>query len=108
MTGKQRKYLRGLAHSLRPAVQIGTRGLTASLLRQVDQALADHELIKVKVSGDSPLDRDEVASELCKRLGCDVAGGIGHVVILYRADADDPRIHLPADAAPTPESAGGE
>lgn len=106
MTGKQRKYLRGLAHALRPAVQIGTRGLTETVLRQVDQALADHELIKVKLGGDSPIDRDEAAGVLCTRLGCDLAGSIGHVVILYRADAENPRIRLPVDATATGSAEG--
>jgi len=108
MTGKQRKYLRGLAHSLRPTVQIGARGLTEAVFRQVDQALADHELIKVKVSGDSPVGHDEAAGELSTRLGCDVAGSIGHVVILYRADTENPRIQLPADSASSPEPTGRE
>ena len=108
MTGKQRKYLRGLAHALRPAVQIGARGLTDSVLRQVDQALADHELIKVKVGGESPIGQDEAASEMSARLGCDVAGSIGHVVILYRADAENPRIRLPAATAAESDPVGGE
>lgn len=99
MTGKQKKYLRGLAHSLRPVVQIGARGLTDSVLRQVDQSLRDHELIKVKVGADSAAGRAETAAEFCARLGCEVAGSIGHVVILYRPDAEQPRIHLPADTS---------
>ena len=103
MNGKQRKYLRGLAHSLRPAVQIGTRGLTESVFRQVDQALRDHELIKIKVSGDSPIDHEAAASELHDRLGCEIAGSVGHVVILYRPDAERPRIQLPAEKSPPAE-----
>lgn len=98
LTSKQRKYLRGLAHELKPLVQVGQRGLTEPVIRQVETALDDHELIKVRIGGESPVGRDEVASELCDRLGCDLAGAIGHVLILFRARPEDPLIQLPMAA----------
>lgn len=51
MTGKQKKYLRGLAHDMKPLVQIGQRGLTDAVAGQVDAALTDHERIR---SGSRP------------------------------------------------------
>jgi RNA-binding protein len=107
MNGKQRKYLRGLAHALRPAVQIGSRGLGGSVVPHIDQVLRDHELIKVKVADDCPIDRKDIGRELHQQLGCEVAGTIGRVVILYRADPDKPRIQLPADSTPaSPDKIG--
>jgi RNA-binding protein len=95
ITSKDRKYLRGLAHALSPVVIVGQRGLTDSVVRQVDQALTDHELIKVRIGGESPTDRDEAATALGERTGCGVAGIIGRVLILYRAHPEHPRIALP-------------
>ncbi len=99
MNGKQKKYLRGLAHDMKPLVQIGQRGLTDSVASQVDAALTDHELIKVRVAAEAPIDRAAAAAELSERLRCDVAGSIGRVLILFRANPDEPRIQLPPMSA---------
>ena len=47
-TGSDRKYLRQLAHPLKPLVQIGSSGVTDALIAAVDTALRDHELIKIR------------------------------------------------------------
>jgi len=99
MTSKDRKYLRGLAHNLNPVVIVGQRGVSDSVVRQVDQALTDHELIKVRLGGECPDGRDEAAAALGERTGCDVAGIIGRVLILYRRHPEHPRIALPAAAS---------
>ena len=96
MTGKDKRHLRALAHRLSPVVQIGQRGLTDAVVRQIDGALTDHELIKVRIGGESPADRDEVATQLAERTGCAVAGAVGRVLILYRAHPETPRIVLPS------------
>ena len=54
MNGKDRRYLRGLAHGLSPVVIVGQRGLSDAVVRQVDGALTDHELIKVRLGGECP------------------------------------------------------
>lgn len=102
MTGKDRRYLRALAHRLSPVVIIGQRGLSDAVVRQVDGALADHELIKVRLGAESPTDRDEAATVLSARTGCAIAGAIGRVLILYRAHPDKPRIRLPTEAEAAP------
>lgn len=95
MTGKQRKHLRSLAHSLDPVVIVGQRGLTDSVIRQVDSALDDHELIKVKIASECPIDREEAAGILVLQTECEVAGIVGRILILYRARKENPRIQLP-------------
>jgi RNA-binding protein len=103
MTGKQRRRLRALAHDLHPIVQIGQRGLTEAVVQQVDAALVDHELIKVKLGRDSA--RDRVEAELTERTGAELAGRIGHVLILYRPHPERPRIQLTDDAERPDEEA---
>jgi RNA-binding protein len=95
MTGKERRYLRGLAHRLSPVVTVGQRGPNDAVVRQVDGALTDHELIKVRVGNECPADRSEVGATLTERTRCELAGTVGRVLILYRPHPERPRIVLP-------------
>lgn len=95
LTGKQRRHLRALAHPLRPIVQVGKGGLDDGLIAAVDQALTDHELVKVKIGEAADLDRHEAADELASRTRSEVAQVLGNIALLYRADPDDPKIELP-------------
>lgn len=87
LTGSQRKWLRGQAHSLKPIVQIGKQGLTDGTIRQVDEALDVHELIKVQAVVPRE-EKQEIASRLASEVEAEVAGHIGHVIILYRENPD--------------------
>jgi RNA-binding protein len=104
LTGKQRRYLRGLAHHLEPVVQIGKEGVTEALRLAVDRTLEDHELIKVRVLEAAPADRDEVAEPLAQAVGAHVIGTLGRIVMLYRARSQQPEIVLPAASAPSSPS----
>jgi RNA-binding protein len=95
LTGKQRRHLRALAHKLRPIVQVGKGGIDDGLVTAIDRALADHELVKVKVGEGAGLDRHGAALELASRTKSELAQVLGNVVLLYRADPDDPEIVLP-------------
>ena len=95
LTGKQRRYLRGLGHKLEPITQLGKGGITDAFVDAVDRALADHELIKVKVGDAANLDRHEAAESLAQRTRSEVAQVLGYTVLLYRADPEDPQIKLP-------------
>ena len=95
LTGKQSRHLRALAHGLRPTVLIGKAGITDPLLSEIDAALLAHELIKVKVASDAPLETKEAGASLAEHSGGQVAQVIGHVVVLYRAHPKQPKIVLP-------------
>jgi RNA-binding protein len=94
LTSQQRQYLKGLAHSLRPVVQVGQSGVSDSLIAAVNQALLDHELIKVRLF--RPENKRAAADELIQKTGAHLAGLIGHTVILYRQHPEKPKIRLPA------------
>jgi RNA-binding protein len=72
-------------------VQIGKAGVTAGVIKQVQQALADHELIKVKVGAECPLDRHAVADRLDGEPGIDIAQVVGRVLLLYKRHPQTPR-----------------
>lgn len=97
LTGKQKRYLRGLAHHLNPVVALGKEGLTEAVERKTHLELEQHELVKVKV-GDGCLEpASEVGVALAERCNAALVQVIGHVVVLYRRRKKDPQIVLPKD-----------
>ncbi|HMG55296.1 MAG TPA: ribosome assembly RNA-binding protein YhbY [Kofleriaceae bacterium] len=95
LTGKQRRHLRGLGHDLKPIVQIGKAGIDDGLVAAVEQALADHELVKIRLAESAALDRHHAAAAIAQRTGSEVAQVLGNTLLLYRADPEQPAIVLP-------------
>ena len=99
LTGKQARHLRGLGHHLSPVAMIGKEGLSESLIASVNEVLTAHELIKVKVQENCPLERKEAAEALARQTKSSVAQIIGKTFLLYRENKDlenDKKIRLPA------------
>ncbi|MBL0219704.1 MAG: ribosome assembly RNA-binding protein YhbY [Myxococcales bacterium] len=95
LTGKQRRHLRALGHELKVVVQVGKNGIDPGLVAAVDQALNDHELVKIKVADNADLDRHEAADSIASQTKSEVAQVLGNTVLLYRADPLEPEITLP-------------
>lgn len=96
LTERQRRHLRGLAHGLKPVIQIGNAGLTDGVTAETVRALHDHELIKVRFSGADRAAREAGLESLAARTDSALVTRIGHVAVFYRPRADLPRIVLPA------------
>ncbi|MFH2045348.1 MAG: ribosome assembly RNA-binding protein YhbY [Pseudomonadota bacterium] len=89
LKGYQKKYLRGLAHKLKPYVFVGQKGLTESLIQSVSDALEIHELIKVKFLDFKEKEmKDEISSEIERMAECELAGIIGHIATFYKQNKD--------------------
>ncbi len=71
ITGKQRSYLKSLANSIDPIVNIGKNGITENLINQADGALTARELVKFKVLNNTELEAQNTASELAEILGAE-------------------------------------
>jgi RNA-binding protein len=95
LTGKQRQYLRGLAHPLSPIVRVGKGGVTESVIAETKKSLASHELIKVRVDVDESADRKAAAERLATETDSCLAGTVGKIAILYRERDEEPEIELP-------------
>jgi RNA-binding protein len=98
LKGFQKKYLRALAHSLKPVVLIGQKGFTDELVKSTDHALDRHELIKIRFNEFKEKEQKaEITEMLSRATKAEVAGAIGHIVILYREqkDPDKKKIMLP-------------
>lgn len=92
---KQRKYLRGLAHELKPTVFIGMSGVSENVLREFDQCLEHHELIKIKFRLGSREARDEAIQKLVRSGQAQLIKRIGNTAIIFRQKHTDSRIKLP-------------
>ena len=89
LEGFQRKYLRGLAHKMKPVVFVGQKGLTETLNRSINDALTAHELIKLKfIDFKDKDDKKEITESVEKKLDCEMVGMIGHTAIFYRRHPD--------------------
>lgn len=96
LTGKQRRALRALGHGLSPVVQLGKGGISEALVGAVEEALAQHELIKIKLLDTADVERHDAANELAGKTGSQVAQVLGNTILLYRPDPEEPRISLPS------------
>ena len=94
-SGDLRRALRGHGHALSAIVQVGKSGVTEGLVKQVMQALADHELIKVKAPGGDREARDALFDALAARTSSSLVHRIGNVAVLYRPHPVLPRIMIP-------------
>ena len=98
LTGKQRRHLRSLAHTLKPIVQVGQKGVTDGLAESLEQALLDHELVKVKVHDADEI--DAVATELHAKTSAQLVQKIGKILIFFKPHPQEPTIRLPKETGP--------
>ena len=95
LKGSQKKYLRGLAHNLNPSAFVGQKGITDTLIGEIDQALEASELIKVKFNDYKEKSlKNSLINEIAKATQSHIAGMIGHVAILYRQNIDAEKQHI--------------
>jgi RNA-binding protein len=94
LSNKQKQHLKGLAHSLKPVVQLGQNGLTEGVLAEIDGALAHHELIKIKVPSDDREEKNLIMDTIVRETKSIKLQVIGHVLIVYR-QSDENKVELP-------------
>jgi RNA-binding protein len=95
LTNTQQRFLRGLAHAIKPVIMIGGKGLTAAVLAELELALEHHELVKVKVSAEDRTARDEMVAELVLKSRAVLVQRIGNIATLFRRSRERPQISLP-------------
>ena len=95
MTSKQRAYLKGLAMTMEPILQIGKSSVTPEMVIAVDEALEARELIKIHMLKNCFDDCNEVAPTLAERTRSQVVQVIGKKIVLYRESKTKKKIELP-------------
>lgn len=93
MDNAYRKQLKALGHKLKPIIMIASNGITEAIDAEIDRALNDHELIKVRLSIPDRVARKDMAEEICAEHKAELVQRIGNIVLLYRAaEKPNPRL----------------
>jgi RNA-binding protein len=95
LSEKQKRHLRRLGHSKHAIVTLGQSGLTDAIVQEMERALTDHELVKVRARAADRASRDDMLDQLATRTGSAIVQRIGNVGLLYRPDPKLPKILLP-------------
>ncbi|MFD3258341.1 ribosome assembly RNA-binding protein YhbY [Paenibacillus lentus] len=95
LTGKQKRYLRSLAHHLQPIFQVGKGGTNDQVIRHISEALERRELIKVSILNNNLDDPQEIAAELAEGAKAELVQLIGRTIVLYKESRDYKQIELP-------------
>lgn len=94
LSTKQKQYLKGLAHSLKPVVLMGANGLTEGVIAEIDIALDYHELIKIKIASEDRENRELIVKAIVRETEAEKVQVIGKTLVLYKTSKER-KIQLP-------------
>ncbi|WP_019132596.1 ribosome assembly RNA-binding protein YhbY [Peptoniphilus obesi] len=94
MNGKQRAYLKSLANTLNPLLQVGKNGISDSFIKQLDKSLEDHELVKINVLNNSPDEAKDIIDEILEATGSEFVQQLGNKLTIYRESKENKKIEL--------------
>ena len=92
LKASQKKNLRGKAHHLKPLVTVADKGLSESVVAEIERALFDHELIKVKLRADRE-QRKAWAESIAQQCQAELIQTIGQTACFYKRHPDKPVIN---------------
>lgn len=95
LTGRQRRYLRGLANQLKATVYVGKEGISTAVKRAIEEAYTNSELLKIRLEKSCPIERHEAGRLLAEATGSHLVQVLGHTLLLYRPDPEKPVLQLP-------------
>ncbi|TKW75001.1 MAG: ribosome assembly RNA-binding protein YhbY [Staphylococcus hominis] len=95
LTGKQKRYLRSLAHNIDPIFQIGKAGINDNMISQIDETLENRELIKIHILQNNFDDKNDLAQTLSQATNSEVVQVIGSMIVIYRESQENKKISLP-------------
>ena len=92
LTKEHIRSLKGLAHTIKPVLIMGDKGLTESFIAEAERAIEYHELIKIRIAGDDREEKKEIATELTAALNATLVQHIGNVLTLFKRNHEAPKI----------------
>ena len=95
LTNNQKKYLRSMAHDLKPFLMIGQHGLSESVILEMESTMLKHELIKIKLRVSEREEKQKIIEKIIEISKAELIQVIGGVVVIYRPFEDNPEIILP-------------
>lgn len=84
LTTKEKQHLKGRAHSLKPVIMIGSNGITPAVIKEIDRALDDHELIKIRIQGADRDARQLMVDDIATQADAEMVQLIGSIGVFYR------------------------
>jgi len=96
LKGKQKRYLRAMAHHLNPIFQVGKGGVNENMIKQIGEVLEVRELLKVSVLQNCEEDKSVVARELAEGTKSELVQLIGSTIVLYKESKENKSINLPS------------
>ena len=95
LTNNQKKYLRSMAHDLKPFLMIGQHGLSESVILEMESTMLKHELIKIKLRVSEREEKLKISEKIIEISKAELIQVIGGVVVIYRPFEENPEIILP-------------
>jgi RNA-binding protein len=88
LTSEKIKAFKSIGHKLKPVVTISENGLSEGVKKELERALNDHELIKIKITCEDRTEKKELIKVLCQTCQCQPIQAIGNIVLVYRASKE--------------------
>ncbi|MBL8448001.1 MAG: YhbY family RNA-binding protein [Zoogloeaceae bacterium] len=101
LTPARRRALRAEAHHLDPVVSVAAKGLTPTVLAEIDRALTAHGLIKIRIYGEDRAVRADLMSAICAESGSEAVQHIGNILVIWR-EPPAPAVEPTTDSLPRP------
>lgn len=95
LTGKQRRYLRGLGNQLEPVVSVGLKGVNEGVVAAMESAFNSADLLKIRLQEGFTGNRHEAAEKLAHAAKAELVQVLGKTILLYRKHPEKPKIELP-------------
>jgi RNA-binding protein len=92
LTNRQKKQFRAIGHQLKPVVTVGAKGITEGVLTELDRALTDHELIKIRVNQDRD-ERPITLAQITEKMNAEIVQAIGRTALILKP-SKNPDPHL--------------
>lgn len=89
LTPQNIRSLKAKVHHLKPIVIVGNKGLTDTVIQEIDRALDDHELMKIRIHTQNREDLAKNTADICTKTNAILIHSIGHIIAIYRKNLDN-------------------
>lgn len=84
LSGKQKNFLRGLAHNIKPIITVGSNGLSEAVIKELEIALDFHELLKIKLPANDKAQKTSLIATICAETNSEPVQIVGRIGVIYR------------------------
>lgn len=85
LSNAEKKRFRAIGHKLHPIISIAEKGVSENIQLEIERALRDNELIKIKLLAADRAEKNSLAESICSKFNAECVQSIGHIILIYRA-----------------------